>query len=128
MAHHVIIVDDRESNIEVLGMLLANQGVTYTGYSGHDELMANLNGIGQVSAVFLDLELSPDYGYYHTLHTLRQHPRFGNVPMVAYTVHISEIEKARAEGFDHFLAKPISALHFPRHLARILNGEPVWEY
>jgi len=51
----------------------------------------------------------------------------GRVPIIAYTVHVSEIDVVRQHGFDGFLGKPLDSARFPQQLARILNREPVWE-
>lgn len=50
-----------------------------------------------------------------------------DVPIVAYSVHVSEIEIARRAGFDGFLGKPLDADRFSDQLRRILSGEQVWE-
>ncbi len=48
------------------------------------------------------------------------------IPIVAYTVHISEINMARQVGFHSFLGKPLDMDSFPHHLSQILSGEGVW--
>jgi len=58
---------------------------------------------------------------------LRADPRLKNAPIVAYTVHQSEIERVRRMGFDGFLGKPLNMKRFGEQLQRILRGEPVWE-
>ncbi|NOG52027.1 MAG: hypothetical protein HND48_23240 [Chloroflexi bacterium] len=49
------------------------------------------------------------------------------MPIIAYTVHTSEIELARRYGFSGFLGKPVDGEQFSAHLSRILAGLPVWE-
>jgi CheY-like chemotaxis protein len=61
------------------------------------------------------------------LQLIKANSRFQSVPVVAYTVHVSEINTAQDMGFDGFLAKPLDSDRFPGQLNRILNGEPVWE-
>jgi hypothetical protein len=43
-----------------------------------------------------------------------------------YSVHASEINRARDMGFHSCLGKPLNADDFPEQLARILRGERVW--
>lgn len=48
-------------------------------------------------------------------------------PIVAHSVYINELDIARGEGFDSFLAKPIEMDHIENQVARILAGEQLWE-
>jgi two-component system cell cycle response regulator DivK len=49
--------------------------------------------------------------------------------VVAVTAHHSptEMQRARAAGFDGFIGKPIDPARFPDQIRRILAGESVWE-
>jgi DNA-binding NtrC family response regulator len=85
---HALVIDDNVTNIDVLVMLLAQQGVT-------------TRSVASLPSVRAALE--------------------------AYSVHISEIERVRREGFQGFLGKPLDARRFPQQLQKILNGIPVWE-
>jgi CheY-like chemotaxis protein len=85
-----------------------------------------LNELAAIDVVFLDLEM-PGANGYQVLEKLRADPRFQSVPVVAYTVHVSEISVAHEQGFHSFLGKPLDADRFPDQLARILSGESVWE-
>jgi CheY-like chemotaxis protein len=75
--------------------------------------------------IFLDLEM-PGIDGYPMLSYLKNDDRFNNVPVVAYTVHMSEMNVARQKGFHSFLGKPLDADLFPEQLAAILRGEHVW--
>jgi two-component system cell cycle response regulator DivK len=90
-------------------------------------VLPTIEALDRIDVVFLDLEM-PNGDYYLTLHELKQQPSLTGVPIVAYTVHTSEIDKARQAGFDGFLGKPLKATEFPGHLQRILGREPVWVY
>ena len=76
--------------------------------------------------VFLDIE-SPTGNGYTLIEHLREMDVLNEVPIVAYSVHVSEIEVARRAGFDGFLGKPLDADRFSDQLQRILAGESVWE-
>jgi two-component system cell cycle response regulator DivK len=69
----------------------------------------------------------PGLNGYDVLAQLRTDMLFQTVPVVAYTVHVSEINAAHEKGFDSFIGKPLDPDRFPDQLARILRGEPVWE-
>ncbi len=126
MDNHALIIDDNPMNGDVLGMLLANQGVTHTLLESPRSLADILEQLEQIGIIFLDLEM-PHHNGFDILNDLRADPRLEGVPIVAYTVHISEIDEARTAGFDGFLGKPLNTQKFPDQLNRIMNGMPVWE-
>jgi CheY-like chemotaxis protein len=122
---HAVIIDDQQSNIKVLGMLLEQEGVTYSQTTDPNRLEHILAGSGQIDVVFLDLEFPTADGL-DLLSVLRSYPALSGVPIIAYTVHTSEINQMRNGGFDGFLGKPLNAPDFPENLRRILSGEAVW--
>jgi CheY-like chemotaxis protein len=123
MTHALIIEDDALSQ-EVLYRLLDAEGFVSTTVNDPAHVAAMLPDLDDVSIVFLDLEM-PHLDGYEVLALLRDH--YGeSVPVVAYTVHISEINMAMEMGFDSFIGKPVNADRFPAHLHSILNGSPVW--
>lgn len=123
---HALIVEDNAKNMQVLASLLAKQGVTCTQILNPNQILDALDHIDQVDIAFLDLEM-PGRNGYQIFGLLKQEPRFQTVPIVAYTVHVSEINTAYQLGFHSFLAKPIDPDRFPDQLARIMRGERVWE-
>jgi two-component system cell cycle response regulator DivK len=123
---HAVIIDDNGKNIEVLARLLSMQDISCTRVSRPSQLDGALHNVDEVDVVFLDLEM-PGMSGYDILEKLKADSRFQSVPIVAYTVHISEIGVAHRQGFHSFLGKPLDADKFPEQLARILNGQPVWE-
>jgi CheY-like chemotaxis protein len=122
---HALIVDNDANNLGILAQLLAQEGVAYTGVQNPRNLQTTLSNLGQVDVIFLDLEM-PGMNGYQVLAMLRADERFQQTPVVAYTVHISEINSTRQHGFDSFLGKPLDPDLFPKQLARILRGEGVW--
>ncbi len=123
---HALIIDDNSRNVQVLQSLLAKQGLTYTGVLDPLDIEEILQTIGKIDVVFLDLEM-PGMNGYDVLALIKADSRFQNVPVVACTVHVAEINTAHQNGFHSFLAKPLDSERFPDQLARILKGEPVWE-
>ena len=121
-----LIVDDNPNNIEILVMLLANEGVNYTAVQSVKQMNKTLTNIGRLDVIFLDLEF-PNGNGFELLKTLKADSRFTGVPIVAYSVHTSEIDRVRRAGFNSFIGKPLSSQRFPNQLQRILNGEAVWE-
>jgi CheY-like chemotaxis protein len=126
MTHtHALIIDDDPTNVDVLVQLLEHESVSCTVVQDPVDLTYDPSPAEQADLIFLDLEM-PRLDGYQMLVILRD--EFGIcVPIVAYTVHISEINIAREQGFHSFLGKPLQARRFGYQLARILNGERVWE-
>jgi two-component system cell cycle response regulator DivK len=126
MQTHALVIDDNLQNVNVLVNMLTDEGVTSTPVMNPRQLDAVISSLQRVDVVFLDLEM-PTLDGYEVLANLRSDSRFASIPVIAYTVHVSEIVTASRAGFDGFLGKPIDPDRFPTQLARILRGEPVWE-
>ena len=124
MSKKALIIDDSSSNIKVLVNLLKLESVEAVSLINPLELEATLAGLDKLDVIFLDLEM-PDLDGYEVLEILHA-SRFAKVPVVAYTVHVSEMNAMRSKGFHSFLGKPLNAEEFPKQLARILKNEPVW--
>ncbi len=122
---HALIVDDNRTNVNVLAELLALEGATTTQVYDPAQLDSALAEAPAVDVIFLDLEM-PHLTGYEVLEALQAEPRFQDVPVVAYTVHVSEINEARRRGFHSFLGKPLDSEAFSTQFARILQGERVW--
>jgi CheY-like chemotaxis protein len=120
---HALVIDDNLQNLKVLSQLLAKQGVRCTEVSKPINLQSVLPTLGRVDVVFLDLEM-PGIDGYGVKEMLRA--EMAGVPIIAYTVHVSEINVVQQLGFDGFLAKPLDSARFPEQLERILRGESVW--
>lgn len=123
---HALVIEDNAQNARVLDNLLARQGVTCTEVLNSSLVGSKLRDLEQPDVVFLDLEM-PDLSGYDVFALLQKDPRFKDVPVVAYTVHISEINTAYEHGFHSFIAKPLDPDRFGEQLTRILSGEHVWE-
>ncbi|MHB8625443.1 MAG: response regulator [Aggregatilineales bacterium] len=125
-APHALIIDDDPNNVEVLSMMLSREGITSTTLHSPRGLAEILRVLAHFDLVFVDLEF-PDGDGYTVLSELKADQRFMNVPIVAYTVHISSIDKARRAGFHSFLGKPLNSRYFSGQIKRILNHQAVWE-
>jgi two-component system cell cycle response regulator DivK len=124
---HALIIDDNRNNIDVLVILLQQEGVSHTAVQHLRQIDKTLDQVGTVDVVFLDLEFPTGGNGFEILETLRANPRLEDVPIIAYTVHTSEINSVRHAGFDGFVGKPLSSKTFPGQLERILNGQSVWD-
>lgn len=121
-----LIIDDNSKNLTILARLLRTEGLNSIQLTHSRGLEEALEEAENLSVVFLDLELPGDDGF--TLLTrLKSDPRTQSLPVIAYTVHVSEINVAHRHGFDGFIGKPLDSEKFPEQLERILRGDPVWE-
>lgn len=123
-AAQALIIDDSPTNILVLQQLLSIEDVASVAISTTRDLAFQLDSITNIQVVFLDLEM-PVVDGYEALQTIKDHPNFTNARVIAYSVHVSELNRAMELGFDGFLGKPLSAEAFPNQLARIFQGEQV---
>lgn len=121
-----LIIDDNSKNLNVLARLLRTEGLSSIQLTHSNGLEAAIGQAENLAVIFLDLELPGDDGF-TLLRRLKADPRTQSVPVIAYTVHVSEINDAHRRGFDGFIGKPIDSEKFPEQLERILRGEPVWE-
>ena len=126
MPPQILIVDDDAKNRDVLVILLKEQGVQSVPVASPLQLNKVLAEIDHLDAVFLDLEM-PHMNGYDAFKLLKHYPVSQNVPVVAYTVHVSHVNAVQDAGFHSFLAKPIDPERFPEQLRCILNGQSVWE-
>lgn len=120
-----LIIDDSPTNILVLQQLLSMEDVASVTLSATRNLASQLNAISDIDVVFLDLEM-PVLNGYEALKLIKSHPNFQHARVVAYSVHVSELQNALDFGFDAFLGKPLNAEAFPEYLRRILTGEKVY--
>ena len=122
---HALIIDDNPYNVEVLEHLLTSLGNSVTTLQDPMKLEDVVTKPEQIDIVFLDLEMPKRDGY-QMLHILRDDLGL-SIPVVAYTVHTSEMDEARALGFDGFLGKPLDPRRFADQLSRLLAGQSVWD-
>lgn len=123
---HALIIDDNARNAQVLKLMLGDQGVSSTQVTNPRKIEDALTGLKRIDVVFLDLEM-PGINGYEVFQALSSDPRFANVPIVACTVHLNEMNTVYEQGFAGFIGKPLDDERFPDQLARILSGQPVWE-
>ncbi|MDZ4764111.1 MAG: response regulator [Chloroflexota bacterium] len=127
MEKTALIIDDNKSNRDVLHMMLKLNGVKPVALETPRYLERAFEGNERIDVVFLDLEF-PNYSGYDLVKQFKADARLQSTPIIAYSVHSSEVEAIRAAGFDGFLSKPLEAHLFAEQLARILKGESVWSF
>lgn len=121
---HALIIEDNHDNLEILQDLLQAHQVSVSAVRRPDLMNLTQSLTPVPDLVFCDLEL-PGRDGFQLLPVLRQALPAGT-PIIAYTVHVSEIEHARRAGFDGFLGKPLDPDDVPNLIQRILHGQAVW--
>lgn len=121
-----LIIDDNPLNVEVIATLLENAGLEAVFVHSPRQLPQVLDHLTDLRVIFLDLEM-PNHDGFELHKELKQDRRMNTAPVIAYTVHTSEIERVRRAGFDGFLGKPLHPENFTEQLNLILSGKAVWE-
>src|SRR5947208_12874339 len=103
-AARALVVDDNSQNLRVLTQLLSKSGVECIEVSNPKLVRDMLPSLQKVDVVFLDLEM-PGLDGFKLKDLLRL--SLGDTPIIACTVHVSEMDVVRESGFDGFLGKPI---------------------
>lgn len=125
MGIHALLIDDDANNLAVMAEMLSDEGITVTLVSNPNTLFDAIDGLKRIDVVFLDLEM-PNADGYQVLDVLKNEVGL-TAPIVACTVHLTEINQARKLGFHSFIGKPLDLDRFPQQVRRILKGDVVWE-
>ena len=123
---HALIIEDTETDADVLANMLDQLGVVYTLLLNSPNIFDLLMDVEMPDVIFLDLELPGPNGY-QVLEAIKVESNMRHVPVVAYTSHLSEMANARNAGFHSFLGKPLKRTEFAGQLTSIINNVPVWD-
>lgn len=123
---NALIIEDDATSILVLQTLLEQMDIAVTSLSDSIEASRQLRQVALPDVIFLDLEMPRSNGY-TVLEIIRDIPAMRDIPVVAYTTHTSHLNQVKRAGFDGFLGKPLDSRLFPDQVARILQGEQIWE-
>lgn len=125
----ILIVEDNLNNFILMTRLLAFLGVKKCEWKASGwKVLEFAETLGNISLILMDIAL-PDADGFESLASLRSHPRFQEVPIVAVTADVSSknLARAREAGFNGFIGKPLDPDRFPEQVRRVLQGEEVWE-
>jgi two-component system cell cycle response regulator DivK len=125
----ILIVEDNLNNFILMTRLLAFLGVKKCEWKASGwKVLEFAETLGEVDLILMDIAL-PDADGFQSLASLRSHPRFQEVPIVAVTADISteNLNRAKKAGFNGFIGKPLDPDRFPEQVRRVLLGEEVWE-
>jgi two-component system cell cycle response regulator DivK len=126
---YVLVVEDNLNNFLLITRLLAYLGVKQCEWKASGwQVLEFADSLPRVDLILMDIHLPEEDGY-QALAKLRAHPKFEDTMIVAVTAEATEsnMQRARAAGFNGFIGKPLDPDHFPDQVKQILHGEEVWE-
>ncbi|MCK8825408.1 PAS domain-containing hybrid sensor histidine kinase/response regulator [Fuchsiella alkaliacetigena] len=105
-SQRVLVVDDEDTNLEVLEIMLAEKGLEVSTVNSGRQAVEEIQK-EEVQLILLDLKMSPLNGY--QTKELIEAELTKEVPIIAVTAFATAQEKNRAldSGFSSFLTKPI---------------------
>ena len=108
MTKKILIVEDNNDSLEILGLRLTNFGYEAIKARNSKEAIACAEAEGP-DLIFMDLDL-PDVDGVKTTAILKQNPKTARIPIVALTAWMSELwrEKALKVGIVGYLLKPVT--------------------
>ena len=121
MSQLILIVDDNENNRKLARDVLEFAGFETLEATGGVEGVA-LAQEHMPGLVLMDIRM-PDLSGTEALKLLKEDSRTGGIPVVALTSSTMRGDEQRflAEGFDGYLAKPISVREFPDQVRSFLG-------
>lgn len=126
----IFLTEDNLTNRSVMQLLLEIEGATFAFERwGNDDCKA-LIAFAPVDIILLDLMLPNNLTGFDVYDQIRRHPQFDHVPIAAVSAKEPDlaIPEAMAKGFDGFIRKPINRLSFARTIAKIINGDKIFEH
>ncbi len=127
---HVLVVEDNVANYHLILRLLTELGIEHCDWiSSGWKVAREADQLGPIDLILLDIQLPYEDGF-AVQRKLREHPGFKDAQIVAVTAYASEtyMQRARDDGFDGFIGKPLDPDRFPDQIRRILEGQAVWEW
>lgn len=126
----IFYVEDNLGNRAIVQMIVEQEGAKlgFERWGGADAL-EKLRAFMPVDVILLDLMFPMNITGYDVFDAIRADPTFAHIPIVAVSASDPAVElpKTRSRGFAGFISKPISLWQFPKQLATVMNGQPVWD-
>ena len=120
----VLVVDDNKINLKVAERLLGTYGITTECVESGFICIDNLKNGKKYDLILMD-DMMPKLSGVETLHKIKEQIPDFNIPTVALTANAltGMREKYLADGFNDYLAKPISTDELNRVINEYLNKE-----
>ncbi|HUJ29621.1 MAG TPA: response regulator [Myxococcales bacterium] len=117
----ILIVDDNETNLRLLRMLLLRRGYDVHTAAGGEEARARVRAV-RPAMVLMDLQL-PEVDGLQLTREIKADPELRETIVVAVTSYAmkGDREKALAAGCDGYVTKPIDTRALPQEIAQRLE-------
>jgi len=124
----VLVVEDNVANFVLIARFLGFMGIHCEWKTSGYEVVEYATSLPQLDLVLMDIRLPYEDGF-TALQKIRSSPALKDTLVVAVTAEASveQMLKARDQGFDGFIGKPLDPDRFPEQIRCILSGNPVWE-
>jgi CheY-like chemotaxis protein len=126
---YVFVVEDNLQNRIIFQMMLVRHGAHVEFERWGRNTLERLQAMHKVDVIILDLNLAEGISGYEIFDQIRSMPTFNDIPIVAAsaTDPATGIPKTQMKGFNGFIAKPLDDAKFPRQIAKIIEGEKIWD-
>ena len=124
----IFVVEDNLQNRVIMQTLLEQHGATTAFDRWGVATVEQLKRFAPIDLILLDLMYPNNITGFDIYQQIRAESEFLHIPIIAVSAMDASvaIPRTQALGFAGFIAKPINYDRFPRQIAAILNGEPVW--
>jgi two-component system cell cycle response regulator DivK len=130
----ILVIEDDITNLAIISTLLRHYECEVVGINPRFHMIHGKLDIYQVrracpiDLILTDINLPNHLSGYEVIEQLRHIADLTHIPIVAVSAATpdEEIPRARAKGFQGFIAKPIRVMSFGSHIAAVLRGETVW--
>lgn len=124
----ILIVEDNVTNLAVFNVVLRNSGAQILQDFWNTETIPMLLRFPSIDIILMDLMLHNGISGYDVFDRIRANEKLAHIPIVMVTAADAGVEmpRAKARGFNGFIAKPIDAILFPQQIASCIEGTPVW--
>ena len=127
---HIFVLEDEISGQAVISMAISFQGGEVVLDHWGDRSLTSLRQHKTRFDLFvLDLMLPGRKNGYDILANIRKDEAFDGIPAVIVSGSDPDIEipRAKANGVNGFICKPIDRNRFPEQLLQIINGGEYWD-
>ncbi|ENO94855.1 polar differentiation response regulator [Thauera sp. 28] len=123
MAARIVIVDDNEANLELVGYLLEAGGHTVLRAEDGEQALALVHQLPRPDLVISDLRM-PVMDGFELLSRIRQDATLDGLPVIAVTAFSMAADRTRVmdAGFGGYLSKPIVPESFIGEVEKFLQA------
>jgi len=124
------MIEDNVANQSVAKMILESYGATIEFNRWGQDTIADLRALMPIDLILLDMMFPDNVSGFDIFAEIRSQPDLQAIPIVAVTAMDAStaVPRCRALGFSGYVGKPLNMIEFPKLIARVLDGESVWEY